>query len=81
MTASAEQNQLGDIAKVETHTAAIWAAVFARLVPDQVRFVCKTPVAHHLKTIGYQSVGYPKIQVGVGCSNLGHRNFADLFYR
>jgi hypothetical protein len=45
--ANAEQQQLGYIAEIKTHSAPIWPAVLAHFVPDQVRLVMEAPSFHY----------------------------------
>src|SRR5205823_5637333 len=41
-----EQNELGNVAKVETDATAVRAAVPSYLVPNEIRFVLESPRAH-----------------------------------
>src|ERR1043166_4423085 len=46
-----EQHQLGDITKIEAHSATVGAAVLANLVPDQVALVGKAPRLHNSQAL------------------------------
>src|SRR5258705_1904986 len=63
LAAHAKQDQLGDIAEIETNSAAIRAAILAHFVPDDVGFVIETPRLHNGKALGQHSIRAPEIQV------------------
>src|SRR5207248_11692923 len=65
-------NQLRYVAEIETHSAAIGAAVFADLVPADIGLVGEAPRPHDRETLGQERVGTPKIQM-----RRGRREFVD----
>src|SRR6185437_12084286 len=77
LAAHAEQDQLGNVAKVETDTAPIGASILTYLVPDEIALVLKTPCLHDMQSLGKESVRHPQIQV----AHIGHpRRNRKTFY-
>jgi len=59
----AEQNQLGDVSKVEADTSSVGTAIFADFVPDKIRFVSETPGLHQFESFNQEGVGAPQIKM------------------
>src|SRR5215216_2388263 len=78
LTLDAEQDQLGDIAEVESDPSTIRAAVLSHLVPYDVGFVPKSPFTHYGKTVRQQCVWAPQIKVSRRCGNMRNRKSHDL---
>ena len=63
LAAHAEQNQLGDIAKIEADAATIRAAILAHLMPDDIGFVGEAPRLHDRDAIRQHRIWAPQIQM------------------
>ena len=69
LTPNSEKNQLSDVPEVEPNATAIWAAVLADFVPNQVAFVVESPGPQDIQSFGKQGIGYPQIEMaGLGGS-------------
>src|SRR6266700_921675 len=66
LAAHTEQDQLCDVAEIETNSASIRAAVLAHLMPDDVGLVGEAPRLHDSKAFGQHCVGAPEIQMRSG---------------
>src|SRR5664280_969320 len=78
LAAHTKQNILGDVAEINANAAAIRAAVFTDLMPDDVRLVGKTPSLHHRDSIGQQCIWAPQVEMRCWRKNLRHRQSSDL---
>src|SRR5262245_43237103 len=78
LAAHTEQDQLSDIAEIETDSAPVRAAVFPYLVPDDVGFVCEAPRLQDSEPLGQHGVRAPEIQMRSGRSKLTDRKRHDL---
>ena len=72
LAAHAEQDQFGDVAKIEPDTATVRAAVLADFVPNDVGFVSEAPRFQHREPFGQHRVRAPQIKVG--CRRRQFRN-------
>lgn len=73
-----EQNDFGNIAKVKAHAATVRSAVFANLVPNEIRFILEAPRRHDRKPVWQQRVGHPQIEMRSRSCDISNRKFADL---
>lgn len=77
-SADAEQEHFGDVAEVEADAAAVAAAVFPQLVPDDVGFVGEAPGGEDAQALGQEGVGAPEVEVGGGGQEVGDGEVANL---
>lgn len=77
----AEQQQLGDIAEIESHSAPVRAAVLTHFVPDDIGDVPEAPSFHHAQAIRQQRVGHPKVEMRWVRGDVHHGQRTDVVQR
>src|ERR1700677_313167 len=81
LAAGAKKYQFGDVPKIKPNAAPVAPAVFADLVPHEVRLVGETPVLEDHEAFSQERIWHPQIAVRTGSHDVGNGQGGDLLGR